>query len=157
LLTLVEEGPAEEYGNAQWCLERITFRRDVQGLSGWQTWFKNNGGKSRHQWMQEASFELIQLAHTNIPAADAFLDKATYRWKDPLMFDTMDALAAHQQLHNHIVGWIDLTYGQYHCVYVPPFFFRQKRTSKRLSHEDERCRTEIGNRPTSVYISHPST
>lgn len=116
LLEIVDERPMEEYGNAQWALERITFRRDVLGKTAWLRWLADNGKKTRQQWADQASSELISLAATNVASAYSFTDKAMYRWKDPIMVRTIEKLIVYKELHRPIVGWINLTYAHYHEV-----------------------------------------
>jgi len=136
LLETVEENPEEDSGNAQWVLEAITFRRDVQGRAAWQKWAGEHGKEGRKAWMEEASIQLLALAKTNLPAAQTFMDKAMYRWKGPIMLPTMERLADFKPLHNEIVGWINLTYNG--ARHHPPQFCDQLRTlALRIQKESE--------------------
>lgn len=94
-------------------LEAITFRRDVQGRAAWQEWVAVHGNEGRKAWKEQASFQVLELAKTNLPVAKVFLDKAMYRWKDPLMLSTMQRLVEFKPVHSEIVGWINLTYGHH--------------------------------------------
>lgn len=116
LLEVVQEYSGENYGDPQWVLEAITFCRDVRGRDGWQEWARTYAGGGRQAWLERASSQILQLATTNSPAAAAFLERAMYRWKDPLMLPTMQRLAAFKALHSEVVGWINLTYGHHHHV-----------------------------------------
>ena len=113
LIEVVESQPEEKYGNAQWLLEQITFRRDVWGREHWQSWAAAHATENRERWMRDASAQVVALAKSDPVAAKAFLRKAVYRWCDPVMLPTMERLAEFKELRSEIVGWINLTYG-YH-------------------------------------------
>ena len=138
LLETVEENPEEDSGNAQWVLEAITFRRDVQGRAAWQKWAGEHGKEGRKAWTEEASTQLLALAKTNLPAAQTFMDKAMYRWNSPIMLPTMERLADFKNhcISSEIVGWINLTYNDdYHH---PPQFSDQLRIlALRIQKESE--------------------
>lgn len=130
LITLVPESPEEKVGNAQWLLERITFRRDVVGKRAWDAWARESLAKGRAEWLKDASARITSLATTNVAGAAAFLDKATYRWKDPIMLGTMEELLRFPELHKNITGWINLTNGHYHEV--PGLVEELRRLARRI-------------------------
>lgn len=134
LLETVEENPEEDSGNAQWILEAITFRRDVQGRVAWQKWAGAHGKEGRKVWMEKASSLLLELAKTNLPAAETFMNKAMYRWKSPVMLPTMERLADFKPLHSEIVGWINLTYNGAHH-HTPLFCEQLRRLALRIQKE----------------------
>jgi hypothetical protein len=113
LIEMVDDQPEETYGNPQWILEEITFLRDVQGRTKWRKWATDHAGENRIVWVEQASTQLLALATSDLPAAETFLEKAKYRWCDPLMLPTMERLADYTPLRSEIIGWINLTY-RYH-------------------------------------------
>jgi hypothetical protein len=121
LVSIVDDGRTEESGDAQWVLEAITFRRDIQGRAAWRKWATLHIAEGRRAWKDRAVTELEALAKTNPPAAKQFMDKAMYRWKDPILLQDMERLADHKSLHNEILGWINLTY-EYHQKRLQPRF-----------------------------------
>ena len=135
LISVVDQQPEEKYGNAQWILEEITFCRDTQGLDQWQKWAANHLSDGRSVWMREASARLLDLAKSDLPAAKAFLQKAIYRWHDPMMFPTMEKLAEFKPLHSEVVSWINLMYS-YHR-HVPHLGDRLRVLALKIQGDDE--------------------
>ena len=135
LLSVIEENPKTEFGDAQLTLEKITFRRDISGNEAWKKWFAQHRMEGRSKWLSDASAGILQLATTNLPAAGEFLDKAEYRWNDPALLSTMERLVAYKALHDEIVGWINLTYAEY--PHLPEFREKLRVLAVRIRDESE--------------------
>jgi hypothetical protein len=103
----------EGVGSVQWVLEEITFRRDVSGHDEWEAWYAGHGTEGRHVWINEAVREFLQLLAADPTKANAFLERAVYRWKDVMLLPYVDELLKHKVIHNELVGWINLTYRPY--------------------------------------------
>ncbi len=132
----ISEGSLEvNYRTAHQNLEAITFCSDVQGRAAWQNWAADHGSESRKTWMEQASSQLFDLAKTNVPAANIFLDQRMYRWNDPIMLTTMERLVEFRPLHSQIVGWINLTYSDY--PHLPQFREQLKNMAVRIQKDGE--------------------
>lgn len=113
LVSIVGPKSDNSVGNAQWVLEEITFRRDVAGREAWTKWYEQHRGETREEWAAQAVDEFLRLLSDDVERAKAFLDRAVYRWKDPLLLPHMERLLKHKVIHNDLVGWINLTYRPY--------------------------------------------
>lgn len=136
LLEITEENPKTEFGDAQGTLEKITFRRDISGDEAWKKWAAQHGAEGRRAWLNEASSKILNLAKTNLPAAKAFLDKAMYRWNDPILLPTTERLTEFKPLHSQIVGWINLTYADY--PHLPGFREKLRTLGAQIQNESEK-------------------
>ena len=90
-------------------LQRATFRLDVTSPAAWRAWWTNHGRDGRERWARDAVEEFQALLAKDPGAAKRFLKQAVHRWNDPLLIPFVAELSAHQELHDDLVGWVNLT------------------------------------------------
>ena len=102
------------YYAAERDLQAITFQCDLHGKAAWQHWYATHGKEGRSAWTRTAvdSFRLGLEQHPK-EAARRF-EKLVYCWNEISMLPFVEGeLAPHDDFHNSIIGWINLTYSDF--------------------------------------------
>ena len=90
-------------------LQRITFQLEPKSPKAWKAWFDRHGRDGRETWAKDAMQQFQALMDKDPAEGARFLEKAVYFWNDSLLAPAMSKLASYQALHDHLVGWANLT------------------------------------------------
>ena len=119
-LKVAEKGIHPASFASQDLLERITYR-DIQGKREWKTWYVENRGETRAQWVAAAISDAKVTLAGDPNAAKEWFEWAKYRWNDMVALEFIrDELLPRRELRSEIAGWINLTHSQWNHEKLRP-------------------------------------